>query len=130
MNRMLLAIAIVLSVIGIGALGTQIGTTSLTLPQPIGVEQASAACTIAIGAPAWNNGGYRGFMSAQGCGSVTLQSCLQNTVGTVYACVTWSGVGANKIVASGVANLAYCQQRTWGWSSVYGTWVSAYRILC
>ena len=45
MSRILIAIAIVLSLIGIGALGTQIGTTSLTFPQPIGVETALAAKT-------------------------------------------------------------------------------------
>jgi len=127
MKRLLIALALLIGVAGAGyASGTEIGKQA----SPLVTHNAAATCTIAIGAPLWHNGAYRGSMSASGCGSITLQACMQNTAGTVYACTTWSGVGANVFVWSGAANLAYCQQRTWGWSSVYGTWVSAWRILC
>ena len=122
------ALAIILAVAGSGyETGVHLaGTVDVVAPQ-----DASAACTIAIGAPAWHVSGYQGSMSASGCGTVTLQACLQNTAGTVYGCHTWSGSGASARVWSSSANYNYgWTQRTWGLSNIYGTCVSAYRILC
>ena len=98
MRRLLIALAIVLGLSGLGTLGTQIGTTSLTLPQPIGIDSALAAYTdgcTGAGYMLWApqaSGGTIAYKGGFGCGSSYIYKA------TLYLC---GGVNGNGYCANG-----------------------------
>lgn len=115
--HLLLALAIVAGALGI------VGSVA---PAP-----ASASCVIAQGNLQWVVNGYKGSMSASGCGTVDLISCVQNTAGTVYGCREWYGSGASVVEWSYNAASYYgCTQRARGYSNIYGWWVGAWVRIC
>jgi len=122
------ALAILLSIAGTGyATGVNLaGTVDVIAPQ-----SASATCVIGYTRPLYSGSAFYGKEHANGCGSVYLQVCLQPAGGGTYACRSFSGSGAAVTLWTGAGSTAYgCSQRTWAWSNLYGTQVSAYSYVC
>ena len=111
MRRALVAVLIVLSFLGLGAVGTQIGTTSLMLPQPIGVETALAAATDTCGrnyiTEPQNSGGRIYYKANFTCSTLTLYKM------TVYLC---GGVNGSGYCGFGVSKEIFSNYLTVGGS--------------
>lgn len=131
--KLAVAILLIATLLGVGTqIGHQHGTIGDLPGQSLVIPQAAdAACNVSISVPVWYINGYHGSMAASGCGTITLQACLQNLAGTVYACNTWSGSGSSvRVWSLPASGRMGCTQRTWGWSSLYGTWVTNWVAVC
>jgi len=132
MKRVLISLAVLLSVLGVGALGTHIGTTSLTFPQPIGVDHAQAASFWA-NTPGWApNGWEQASASIGGYGAGRqYQVCIQDSYGFTFSCSTGYTINNNLNRYYSLAQAYTClPSRSWAWLSGVGVKVSGYVDLC
>lgn len=114
MKRVILALVLIISVLGLGA---------------VGARPAAATCSMAAYSPyTVVSGTLRGQFRISGCGRVQIQVCvLSASNGATYGCKTQYTDSYNTWYAS--YDAAVCWGKTWAWANGYGVYTS-YNATC